>query len=48
MYPLACLIDLGITNYFDVSGSLNVSTNQVTEHDKMREKKKKENDALKA
>ena len=27
LYPLTNLIDLGITNYFDVSGSLNISTN---------------------
>ena len=27
LYPLYNLIDLGITNYYDVSGSLNVSTN---------------------
>lgn len=27
IYPLACLIDLGISNYYDVTGSLNVTTN---------------------
>ena len=40
LYPLVNLIDLGITNYYDVSGSLNVSMNQKLEHDKMRESKK--------
>ena len=27
LYPLVSMIDLGITNYYDVSGSLNISTN---------------------
>ena len=27
LFPLVNLIDLGITNYYDVSGSLNVSMN---------------------
>ena len=27
LFPLANLIDLGITNYYDVSGSLNISKN---------------------
>jgi len=27
LFPLYSLIDLGISNYYDVSGSLNVSTN---------------------
>ena len=35
LYPLVNLIDLGITNYYDVTGSLNLSMNQLIENEKL-------------
>ena len=42
LYPLVNLIDLGITNYYDVSGSLNITMNQVIQHDQMIKRKREE------
>ena len=39
LFPLVNLIDLGITNYYDVSGSLNISMKQLDEHEKNYQRK---------
>ena len=35
LYPFVSLIDLGITNYYDISGSLSVAYNQHNEMEKV-------------
>ena len=49
LFPLINLIDVAITNYYDVYGCLNVSLNQLAEHDLLRTRiklQKKENPKL--
>ena len=36
LFPLINLLDVGITNYYDVSASLNISLNQLIEHELFR------------